>query len=68
MNLKLKDLKEQIAKIEAEHGPEVLDLEIATTENHEYWGSMLRTVDSITVENDQIDGPKRPSRKCIVIS
>lgn len=66
--MKLREIKEAIAKLEAEHGPEVLELDIATTEDHEYWGSTLRTVSGISVENDSIDGPKKPSRRCVVIS
>jgi hypothetical protein len=68
MNLKLKDLKEQIAKIEAEHGPEALELEIATTEDHEYWGNVLNKASGISLTVAQIDGPKQGSRKCLVIS
>lgn len=64
----LRDLKNQIAQLEQQHGDSCLDLEIATVELNDYWGTVLNTVDSITIEDAQIDGPKKPARKCAVIT
>ena len=66
--MKLKDLKEQIDELIAGHGTEALELDVGLTEDHEYWGEVIRIASSIGIMNESIDGPKKPARKCLVIS
>lgn len=66
--MNLAKLKQQIEELEKKHGPEVLQLEVYSTESDEYWGTLLSSTDDIVVTEGPVDGPKKPSKKCIVLS
>ena len=66
--MNLAKLKQQIQELEEKHGPEVLQLEVFTTESHEYWGTLLSDTENLLITEGPADGPKKPSKKCIVIS